>query len=129
MTGATGVLIEFGARLVVFGLVFWIAARRNPKVLVPNKWATPLIALVFAALNTGLYWALTPVLSLATFGSLAFFMPFIVNMLLLLATVRIFRAKKWLAFEGMMTTLWMALILTIAHGALWFGLDYLPKHL
>ncbi len=129
MTGVTGVLIKLGVRLVVFGLVFWIAARKNPKVLVPNKWATPLIALVFAALNTGLYWALTPVLNLATLGALGFVMPFFVNMMLLLATVRIFQRKKWIEIQGFMTTLWMAGILTAAHGLLWVGLDYLPKHL
>ena len=129
MDGVTGILIKVGARLVLFGLVFFFAARRNPKVLVPNKWATPLVALVFALLNTGVYWALTPILNLATLGALGFAMPFIVNLLFLYATVRIFQSKKWLAIEGAMTYLWLALILTIAHGALWFGLDYLPPKL
>ncbi|MBA3396978.1 MAG: phage holin family protein [Deltaproteobacteria bacterium] len=129
MDGVTGILIKLGARLVIFGLVFWLVARRNPKVILSNKWATPLIAFVFAALNTGLYWALTPILNLATLGALGFAMPFVVNMVLLLVTVRIFQSKKWLVIQGITTTLWMALILTAAHGALWFGLDYLPKHL
>jgi hypothetical protein len=126
MDGATGVLIKLGARLVVFGLVFFIAARKNPKVTLPNKWATPLIALVFAAMNTGLYWALTPILNLATLGVLGFIMPLVVNLLFLYATVRIFERKKWIGIESAMTYLWLAAILTVAHGALWFGLDYIP---
>jgi hypothetical protein len=128
MTGALGILIKLGVRLVVFGLVFWLAARRSPKVVMPNKWATPLIALTFAALNTGLYWALTPLLNLATLGALGFAMPFVVNCLLLLVTVRIFQRKKWLEIQGIMATFWLALVLTAAHGAMWLALDYIPKH-
>jgi len=128
MTGVAGVLIKLGVRFLVFGLVFVVAARKNPKVVMPNKWATPLIALVFAALNTGLYWALTPVLNLATLGALGFVMPLVANTIFLLATVRIFQRKKWLEIQGVRATLWMAVILTVAHGACWLGLDYLPKH-
>ena len=117
------------ARLVVFGLVFYIAARKNPKVVLPRKWATPLIALVFAAMNTALYWALKPVLNLATLGAFGFLMPFVVNLIFLYVTVRIFAVKKWIAIESTMTYLWLALILTGAHGLLWFGLDYLPPKL
>lgn len=126
MTGATGILIKLGVRLVVFGLVFWIATRKNPKVIVTKKWALPLIALVFAALNTGLYWALTPILNLATLGAFGFVMPLVVNALLLYGTVRIFEKKQWFEVQGIMTTLWLAAFLTIAHGALWLGLDYFP---
>jgi hypothetical protein len=126
MDGVTGVLIKLGVRLVVFGLVFFFAARMNPKVALPNKWATPLIALVFAAMNTCLYWALTPILNLATLGVLGFTMPFVVNLLFLYATVRIFEPKKWIVIESAMTYLWLAAILTVAHGALWLGLDYIP---
>lgn len=129
MDGVTGVLIKLGARLVVFGLVFYIAARKNPKVSLPNKWATPLIALVFATMNTALYWALTPILNLATLGAIGFIMPFVVNLLFLYATVRIFESKKWIVIESAMTYLWLAAILTVAHGLLWFGLDYVPTKL
>jgi hypothetical protein len=129
MDGVTGILIKLGARLVVFGLVFFFAARRNPNVLLPNKWATPLIALVFALMNTALYWALTPILNLATLGAFGFLMPFVANVLFLYATVRIFAAKKWIAIESTMTFLWLSVILTVAHGLLWFGLDYLPPKL
>jgi hypothetical protein len=151
MNGATGILIKLGVRLLVFGAVFFIAARRNPKIVIRSKWMTPLIALVFATLNTALYWALTPILDLATFGAIAFVMPFIVNTLLLVGTVKVFdaierktrrrpgaagargdngkpaEARPWLAIEGVFTTLWMACYLTLAHGALWVALDYLPN--
>lgn len=154
MTGATGILIKLGVRLLVFGVVFFIATRRNPKIIIPVKWATPLVALVFALLNTALYWALVPVLDLATLGALGFAMPLIVNILLLYATVRFFawdklprfvtptksddpkakkkddkgEAKPLFAIDGIFAMLWMALIVTVAHGVLWFALDYVPAN-
>jgi uncharacterized membrane protein YvlD (DUF360 family) len=132
MSGATAVLIKLGVRLVVFTAVFWIAAKKNDKIVFAKKWTPPLVAFVFAVLNTVLYWLLTPVLELATLGALGFAMPFIVNALLLYATVRIFRLKEWskdwFKMDGLFATLWMATFLTLAHGVLWFALDYIPKH-
>jgi hypothetical protein len=150
MDGATGVLIKLGVRLVIFGVVFYLAARRNPKVVIHARWATPLVALIFAVLNTSLYWALKPVLDLATFGALGFIMPLVINALLLVATVKFFaweklprvlskqvanpkdkdakpEAKPLFEIQGMFATLYMALALTIAHGALWVALDYFPN--
>jgi hypothetical protein len=148
MDGPTGILIKLGVRLLVFGAVFFLAARRNPKIAIHARWATPPVALVFAMLNTGLYWALKPVLDLATLGALGFVMPLVVNTVLLVATVRFFAweklprvkavadaakpsergvdARPLFEIHGLFATLWMALILTVAHGALWVGLDYLP---
>ena len=127
MTGVTGLLIKLGARLVVFGLVFFLAARRSPKVVLHNKWATPLIAAVFAILNTALYWALRPILNLATLGAVGFLMPLIVNLLLLGVTIRIFQSRKWIEVQGLRATLWLGLALTLAHGALYLALDYFPN--
>ncbi len=145
MHGATGILVKLAVRLVVFTAVFWFAARKNPKVVITKRWATPMIALVFAVLNTVLYWALTPVLKLATLGMLGLVMPLIVNALLLFGTVRFFSLPKLLGKKtdeaGKTTTArkpllridsivamgWMALVLTIAHGACWLALDYLPN--
>lgn len=126
MTGATGLLIKLGVRLVVFGLVFFIATRKNERVVVSKKWALPLIALVFAVLNTGLYWVLAPILNLASLGMLGFVMPLIINGALLIGTEKIFAKKKWLEIQGVMATVWMAVFLTLAHGALYLGLDYFP---
>ena len=128
MTGIVGVLIKLGVRFVVFGLAFWIAARKNPKVVVPNKWATPLIAGVFAILNTLVYWALSPILNLATMGAVAFAMPLVANLVFLVITVRIFARKKWLEIQSTFTYVWMAIILTAIHGLCWLALDYIPKH-
>ena len=128
MTGVSGILIKLGVRFVVFGLAFWIAARKNPKVVVPNKWATPLIAGVFAILNTLVYWALSPILNLATMGAVAFAMPLVANLVFLVITVRIFARKKWLEIQSTFTYVWMAIILTAIHGLCWLALDYIPKH-
>lgn len=122
-------LIKLGVRFVVFTAVFWVAAKKNPKVVVRPAWATPLIAAVFALLNTGIYWALKPILNLATLGAIGFAMPLVVNILLLAVTVRLFAKKEWLKIDGMVATLWLAVILTLAHGVLWFGVDYLPPKL
>ena len=129
MSGATGILIKLGVRLVVFTAVFWFAAKKNDKVVIERRWATPLIALVFAILNTALYAALKPVLGYATLGAVAFAMPLVVNTALLAVTVRLFQSRKWFRIEGLLATLWMATFLTIAHGALWVALEYLPRHL
>ena len=126
MTGVVGVLIKLGVRFVVFGLAFFIAAKKNPNVVLRNKWATPLIALVFALLNTLVYWALSPILNLATLGAVGFLMPLVANLIFLVITVRIFEKKKWIEVTSSLTYLWLAAILTIAHGLLWFGLDYIP---
>lgn len=129
MHGAVGVLIGLGVRLVVFGAVFFIAAKKSEKVLIHNRWATPLIALVFAALNIGLYWALTPILNLATMGVIGFAMPLLANMIFLAITLRIFETKKWLEVQGLMTQVYLSILLTLAHGACWLALDYLPRKL
>ncbi len=129
MTGAAGLLIKLGVRFVVFGVAFFVAAKTNKKVVMPNKWATPLVALVFALLNTLVYWALKPVLNIATLGAVGFLMPLVANLVFLLVTERIFRAKKWIEIQGLMTTVWMSIVLTVVHGACWLGLDYIPKHI
>jgi uncharacterized membrane protein YvlD (DUF360 family) len=129
MSPAVAILIKLGVRLLVFTAVFWIAARKNEKIIFEKRWATPLVALTFAVLNTGLYWALKPLLNLATLGAVGFVMPLVINGALLALTVRIFQSKKhWFRIDGFMAMLWMAVVLTLAHGLCWLGLDYIPKH-
>ena len=128
MSGATGILIKLGVRLVVVTAVFWLAAKKNDKVVFDKKWAPPVVALVFAVLNTALYWLLTPILAIATLGALGFVMPLIANLILLATTVRIFESRKWFRIDGLLATLWMATFLTLAHGVLWLALDYIPAH-
>jgi len=119
-------LIKLGIRLVVFTAVFWTAVKKNEKVVVKPKWAVPIVATVFALLNVGLYWALRPILNLATLGAIGFVMPLVVNLVLLIATQRLVAKKQWLKIDGIIATIWMSVILTAAHGVLWFGVDYLP---
>lgn len=128
MSPAVAVLFKLGIRLVVFTGVFWLAAKKNKDIIFDRRWAPPLVALVFAVLNTALYWALKPLLNFATLGVAGFAMPLVINGALLYATMRIFESRKWFRIDGIFAALWMAIFLTIAHGALWLGLDYLPAH-
>ncbi len=124
----TTILIKLGIRLVVFTAVFWLTARKNDKVVFEKRWAPPLVGLVFAVLSTALYWVLTKLLAIATLGALGFALPLLINLLLLGVTVRVFQSKAWFRIDGLFATLWMALFLTLAHGALWLGMDYIPAH-
>jgi hypothetical protein len=129
MSPIVAILIKLGVRLVVFTGVFWLAAKKNKKVIIEKRWATPLVAFTFAVLNTALYWALKPILDVATLGVVGFAMPLVINCLLLLLTVKVFARWKWFRVEGVLATLWMAAFLTLAHGVLWFAIDYIPAKL
>jgi hypothetical protein len=129
MDGITGHLIKFAARLVVFSAVVFVASRKNPKVKIERAWATPLIGLSLAVLDTGFYWALKPILNLATLGAFGLIMPLVINGVFLLVTLRVFASKRWFVVDGLMPTLWLTVALTVGHGALWLGLDYLPGQL
>lgn len=136
----TWILVKLAIRLVVFTGVFWLATRprrekgvprdkaaaQPPRISIQPRWAIPIIGVLFAAMNIALYWALRPLLDLATLRMFSFVMPFIVNALLLWGTARVVEQKKWLKVNGLVAAAWLALFLTVAHGALWFGLDYLP---
>jgi uncharacterized membrane protein YvlD (DUF360 family) len=134
-------LIKLGIRLVAFTGVFWLATRprrgettgkdgkpvmKPPRISIQPRWAIPLIGVTFGALNTLLYWILRPVLDIATLRTFSWVMPLVVNGLLLWGTARIVSQKKWLKLDGLMAMIWLAVALTLAHGVLWFALDYLP---
>ena len=122
----TWLLIKLCIRTVVFGLVFGFAVWRNEKVTVKPKLALPAVAIVFALLNVGLYWMLKPVLNLATLGVMWMFMPLILNAGFLLVTTRLLeRIKIKVKLGGILTIAWLALLLTVAHGALYVVLDVL----
>jgi len=142
MHGVTGILIKLLVRLVVFTLVFWIVAHRNKKIVLGTKWAAPVIGLVFAILNTALYWLLAPVANLATLGAMSFAMPLIVNAVLLYGTEYLFghakltgaadkdgktQRPRLLHIQGIVAGATLAVVLTLAHGACWLALDYLPS--
>ena len=128
MNGITGILIKFGVRLVVFGLVIWLVSKRNKDVIIHKRLAIPLIALLFAALNAALYFILKPILNIATLGAVEYLMPLVINVLLLAVTIRVIEKKQWIEIKGLIATLYLGVALTVAHGALWLALDYIPKH-
>ncbi|KAB2888650.1 MAG: hypothetical protein F9K40_20330 [Kofleriaceae bacterium] len=122
----TWLLLKLGIRLLGFMAVFFVAARKNPKIKIEPRWAIPLVAGLFGVMNVGMYWLLEPVLDLATFGAAWFAMPLLINLGFLVATLRITEKKKWLVIDGVRATLWLAFLLTLAHGVFWFGLDWIP---
>ena len=126
MSPVVAVLIKLGVRLVVFTGVFWFAAKKNKSIVFEKKWAPPLVGLVFATLSTALYWVLKTVTNLATVGMLSFALPVVINGVLLYATLKIFEKKKWFRIDGFFAMIWMVLFLTLAHCALWLGLDFIP---
>ena len=116
----TELLVKLAVRFGVFLAVFAFVAWKNPKVRIHPKIALPLVVLVFAILNTGLYWLFKPVLNLATLGALWLFLPFVINGAFLWATQKLIRPLR---IEGFLTTVWLAVILTAAHGVCWVVLD------
>ena len=135
----TWILVKLAVRLVAFTAVFWVATRpraakkgdkeqtrRPPRITIQPRWAIPVVGVLFAALNTLLYWLMRPVLDLATMRMFSLLMPLVINGLLLYGTARIVEKKQWLKVDGLLAGLWLALALTGAHGVLWLTLDYLP---
>jgi hypothetical protein len=118
----TELLVKLAVRFGVFLAVFAFAAWKNPRVRIHPKIALPLVGLVFAILNTGLYWLFKPVLNLATLGALWLAVPFVLNYVFLWATERLIRPLR---IEGFFTMVKLAILLTAAHGACWLVLDRL----
>lgn len=146
MHGATGLLIKLGVRLVVFTAAFVAATRYLEGISVTKKWAYPVLGAMFAVLSTVFYWALAPVLDVATLNSLSFAIPLVANTVLLIAVIKVSnkiaernppappkkgekpeKPRGWLRTTGFFASVWLALVLTAAHGVLWFALDYLPE--
>ena len=119
MSPAVAILIKLGIRLVVFTGVFWVAAKKNEKVVFEKKWATPLVAFVFAVLNTALYWALKPVLNVATLGAVGVRDAARHQRRPALRDREDLREEEVVPHRRRVRELWMAMFLTLAHGALW----------
>jgi uncharacterized membrane protein YvlD (DUF360 family) len=119
-------LIKLAIRVVVFAVVFGVAAHKLEKVSIAPRWALPLVGLVFAALNAALYWLLRPLLDLATLGILGILMPFVINGGFLYLTRRAMRPLKIdVRIEGVRAMAMLAILLTAAHGVLYLALDVL----
>ncbi len=118
--------IKLGIRFLIFGLVVCLISHRSEKVSIKPKFALPLVALVFALLNTGIYWVAKPLLNLATLGMLWIFIPFVLNACFLYATARLIKyLRVEMEIKGILTMAWLALLLTAAHGVLYVALDVL----
>ena len=115
-------LVKLGARFLVFGAVFAFALKKNPKITVKPKYALPLVALVFALLNTGLYFLFSKVLSVATLGMASLVIPFVLNGAFVWATQKILRPLR---IDGWRPMIWLAVLLTAAHGLCWLVVDEL----
>jgi hypothetical protein len=111
-------LIWFAVRFVVFGVAITFAMKKVKGVKVEPKHAIPLVALVFALLNSLLYWLLASVLNLVTLWSLFFLVPFVANGVLLYATDRLL---KHLTIEGIVAFVKTAGIITAAHLLVWIA--------
>jgi hypothetical protein len=131
-------LVSVAIRLVAFTAVFWLATRprkvegaepKPPRISIQPRWAIPVIGVVFAALNIVLYWAVRPLLDLATLRTFTIIMPLVVNGLLLWGTTKIVEKRQWMRIDGLFAGAWLAIALTLAHGVLWFGLDFVPSKL
>lgn len=135
----TWILAKLVIRLVAFTAVFWVATRprkpakgstgkdvKPPRISIQPRWAIPLVGVLFAALNTLLYWLMRPVLDLATMRMFSLIMPLVVNSLLLWGTAHIVSKKQWMKVDGVFAYAWLAIVLTGAHGILWLALDYFP---
>ena len=125
MQTMTWILVKLLIRVVVFAGVFALAVRKSEKITVEKKWAVPLVGLVFALLNTGLYWLLKPVVNLATFGVAWLIVPFLLNGMFLYATNWLLgKARvKGLQINGTWVMVKLAVLLTLVHGGLYLALD------
>ena len=108
-------LLHWLVRAVVFGIVITFVTRQNSGVKVSPRSALPVVALVFAGLNTLLYGLLATVLNFGTLFTMFLFVPFIVNAGLLWLTDKLMKSFK---VEGLGSLAFASLLVTLAHIAL-----------
>jgi uncharacterized membrane protein YvlD (DUF360 family) len=107
-----GLVIKLLVRVVVFGIAIAYVTRKNAKVKVEPRAALPAVALVFALLNTGLYWLIAGTFKVVTLWTLAIVAPFVANAALLWLTDRILKPFK---VDGWMALAYAAFVVTLAH--------------
>lgn len=105
-------VVKLVVRVLVFGVAFAFITRRTRDVRVEPRSAIPVVALVFALLNTALYWLISPLVTLASLGLLWFLAPFVANLVLLYLTDRLARPLKIQTFTAL---LYASAVLTLAH--------------
>lgn len=105
-------LFKIAVRVLVFGLALALVSRGNPRVRIQPRSALPLVALVFALLNTFLYGALKLAMNLGTLWLLWFVTPLLVNAALLWATDKLSRPLR---IDGVGALLGASFVMTLAH--------------
>jgi uncharacterized membrane protein YvlD (DUF360 family) len=108
----TWFLIKMLIRAVVFGVAITYVTRKNSSVKVTPRSALPLVALVFAGLNTLLYWFVSGTMNVVTLGTMFFLVPFAANAALLWLTDKLFKPFK---VDGLFALAYASLIVTLAH--------------
>jgi uncharacterized membrane protein YvlD (DUF360 family) len=105
-------LVHLLLRTLVFGVAITFACKRFDDVKVQPKEYLPVVALVFAVLNTALYHVLGFALNMVTLWTLWFAVPFVANGLLLLATDKVLKNFKIETLTALIKT---AGVVTVAH--------------
>jgi hypothetical protein len=105
-------LLKLLLRVFVFGVALTYAVRRSNDVTVEPRSKLPVVAAVFAGLNTILYFLIAGALNLGTLWMFFFIVPFVANGILLLATDQLLKSFK---IESMTALARTAGIVTIAH--------------
>lgn len=117
--------IDTAIRFAVFGVVFALATQGSANITIRPRRGVRVVALIFAALNIGIYWFADPARDLATLGAVWFIVPLILNGCLLYVTEHIMAALGIEMKLGILATIWLTVVLTAAHGALYLVLDVL----
>ena len=105
-------LIRLGIAFVVFGAAITFATLKIKEVKVTHKAVIPLVAIVFALLNTALYWLVAFTIKAVSLWTLALVAPFLANAVLLYATDRLI---KQFEIKGIVAFLKTAGLVTIGH--------------
>ncbi len=105
-------VVKLLVKVVVFGVALTLVCRRDPGVKVTPRSALPMVAAVFAVLNTFLYGILATGLNLVTLFAFFFLVPFAVNAILLLVTDRFVKPFK---IESLTALVRASFVMTIAH--------------
>ena len=108
-------LIWLVVRTVVFGVALTFVTRGNGGVTVKPRAALPLVALVFALLNSLLYMGLATFVTWASLWTLSLVAPFLANAALLWLTARLI---KPLNIDGTWALLGASFTITLFHLAL-----------
>ncbi len=110
-------IITLLIRIVVFGIALTYATRTVPDVKVDPRSALPVVALVFALLNTLLYGLVSFAVTVLSLGLFWLVAPFVANAVLLFATDKLLKPFE---IKGLSSLLMASGIMTVAHGLLRF---------